>query len=162
MISIICAVAQNGAIGYQNQLLYHLGADLRRFKALTMGQTIVMGRRTFESLPKGALPGRRNVVLTHNTSYNAPGADLYPSLKSALASVAQDADVFIIGGASVYAEALPLAERLCLTEVLATPKEADVFFPQFDRKAWREVAREHHEADERNAVPFDFVDYVRS
>ncbi len=161
MISIICAVARNGAIGYQNRLLYHLGADLRRFKALTMGHTIVMGRRTFESLPKGALPGRRNVVLTRNTVYQATGADVYSSLTAALASEAPEADVFIIGGASVYAEALPLAGRLCLTEVLATPPQADVFFPQFDRDAWREVAREHHEADERNAVPFDFADYVR-
>ena len=129
MLTIICALAANRAIGYQNKLLYHLSADLRRFKTLTTGHTIIMGRRTFESLPKGALPNRRNI--------------------------------YIIGGESVYAEALPMADRLCLTHGEATPEHADAFFPEFDPMEWRLTDSESHEADEKNAVPYTFADYER-
>lgn len=161
MLSIICAVAQNGGIGYNNQLLYHLSADLKRFKALTTNHTIIMGRRTFESLPKGALPNRRNIVLTHNATFQAPNTEVFSSLEAALASTTSDEEVYVIGGAGVYAEALPLSDRLCLTEVQATPDNADVFFPEIDMSEWKEILREHHDADERNAVPFDFTEYVR-
>ena len=150
MLTIICAIAQNRGIGYHNNLLFHLSADLKRFKSLTTGHTIIMGRRTFDSLPKGALPNRRNIVLSRNAS-----------LQAALSACQPDEDVYIIGGASVYAEAFPLAQRLCLTEVQAVPVEADVFFPEFNATQWQEISREHHDADERNTVPFDFVDYVR-
>ena len=144
MLTIICALAANRAIGYQNKLLYHLSADLRRFKALTTGHTIIMGRRTFESLPKGALPNRRNIVLTRQLDACAPEEDIY-----------------IIGGESVYAEALPMADRLCLTHVEATPEHADAFFPEFDPMEWRLTDSESHEADEKNAVPYTFADYER-
>lgn len=160
MISIIAAVAQNMAIGYQNKLLYWLPNDLKRFKALTTDHTIIMGRKTFESLPKGALPNRRNVVLTRS-QITFPGAEVYPSLQAALASCAPEEDVYIIGGASVYKEALPLADRLCLTEIQDTPEQADAFFPQFSLKEWKENFREEHDVDEKHAHPYRFVDYMR-
>lgn len=162
MLTLIAAVARNRAIGFQNQLLYHLPADLKRFKELTSGHTIVMGRRTFESLPKGALPHRRNLVLTHNSAFTAPGIEVFPSLPEALAACQDDEDVFIIGGASVYAEALPLADRLCLTLVDDTPAEADAFFPPWDSQAWTVIADEAQTADERHAVSYRFVDLMRA
>ena len=167
MISIIAAIAENNAIGLKGKLLYWLPADLKRFKALTTGHTIIMGRKTFESLPKGALPNRRNIVLTRSKQ-TFEGAETFPSLSKALAacnlSLKGDGgseEVFIIGGASVYAEALPLATRLCLTEVHDTPKEADAFFPDFKRDEWEVAFREEHEPDEKHAQSFTFIDYVR-
>ena len=120
MISIIAAVARNRAIGLNNHLLYWLPNDLRRFKALTTGHTIIMGRLTFESLPKGALPNRRNIVLSRSDK-QFPGAETFPTLEAALKACADDEEVFIIGGASIYEQALPLANRLLLTEVNDTP-----------------------------------------
>lgn len=165
MISIIAAVANNRAIGYHNKLLYWLPNDLRRFKQLTTGHTIIMGRRTFESLPKGALPNRRNVVLTSTMEHpetaqdqRFPGCDCYTSLRQALASCQPDEDVYIIGGASVYHQALPLAERLCLTEIDDTPEQADAFFPPYKEK-WEETWREEHKKDERHSHDYAFVDY---
>lgn len=158
MIHIIAAVARNRAIGLENKLIYWLPNDLKRFKALTTGHTIVMGRRTFESLPKGALPNRRNVVVSRTTR-ELPGCDVYPSLEDALASCGNDEEVYIIGGASIYEQALPLADRLCLTEVDDTPAEADVFFP--DYSSWHESWREDHVKDERHQFNYSFVDYVR-
>lgn len=159
MINIIAAVAQDRAIGFQNKLIYWLPNDLKRFKALTTGHTIIMGRNTFLSLPKGALPNRRNIVLSR-TATDFPGCDVYPSLEEALAHCAKDEDVYIIGGASVYTQALSIADRLCLTEVDDTPKEADTFFPKY-KADWREVAREDHDIDERHAQRYAFVDYIR-
>lgn len=127
MINIIAAVAKNRAIGYQNKLIYWLPNDLKRFKALTTGHTIIMGRNTFLSLPKGALPNRRNIVLSRSVK-SFEGCDVYPSLEEALAHCAKDEEVYIIGGASVYQQALPLADRLCLTEIDDTPAKADTFF----------------------------------
>lgn len=160
MISIIAAVARNLAIGYQNKLLYWLPNDLKRFKALTTGHTIIMGRRTFESLPKGALPNRRNVVLTRSQA-TFPGAETFPSLQTALASCTPDEDIYIIGGASVYNEALPLADRLCLTEIDDTPAQADAFFPQFSTDEWVVADREKHDIDEKHQYRYSFTDYVR-
>ena len=160
-INIIAAIAENNAIGLNGKLLYWLPADLRRFKALTTGHTIIMGRKTFDSLPKGALPNRRNVVLSRSKK-NFPGAERYASLKDALASCTADEDVYIIGGASVYAEALPLANRLCLTEVHATPKEADAFFPDFNRDEWKVSFREEHTKDEKHDQDYTFIDYIRT
>lgn len=157
-IRIIAAVARNRAIGFENKLLYWLPADLKRFKALTTGHTIIMGRNTFRSLPKGALPNRRNIVLSRTESH-FEGCDCYASLEEALAHCAEDEEVYIIGGASVYAEALRVASRLCLTEIDDTPAAADVFFPPYDE--WTPVWREEHEADDRHAHRFAFVDYER-
>lgn len=158
MISIIAAVAENRAIGFQNKLLYWLPNDLKRFKALTTGHTIVMGRKTFDSLPKGALPNRRNVVISRTVT-ELPGCDVYASLDEALAHCNADEDIYIIGGASVYEQALPLADRLCLTEIAATPDAADVFFPSYD--GWKEVWREDHDIDEKHNQRYAFVDYEK-
>ncbi len=160
MISIIAAVAQDCAIGFRNKLLYWLPNDLKRFKQLTTGHTIIMGRRTFESLPKGALPNRRNVVLSRSGAVY-PGAETFPSLEEALASCRADEDVYVIGGAQVYAQALPLADRLCLTEVQDTPAQADAFFPDFDREQWEESFAEAHDTDDKHAFAYRFVDYIR-
>ncbi len=157
-IHIIAAVARNRAIGFQNKLIYWLPNDLKRFKALTTGHTIIMGRNTYLSLPKGALPHRRNVVLS-TTVGSLPGCDVYPSLEEALKSCKADEQVYIIGGARVYDEALPLAHQLCLTEVDDIPAEADAFFP--DYRSWHIISRETHEKDERHAFAYAFTDYVR-
>lgn len=158
MISIIAAVAKNRAIGFENKLIYWLPNDLKRFKALTTGHTIVMGRNTYLSLPKGALPNRRNVVLSTTVS-EIPGCDVYSTLEAALKSCRDDEDIYIIGGARVYEQALPLADRLCLTEVDDTPKEADAFF--LDYSGWKIAEKELHEKDEKHAFNYAFVDYVR-
>ena len=159
MINIIAAVAQDRAIGFQNKLIYWLPNDLKRFKALTTGHTIIMGRNTFLSLPKGALPNRRNIVLSRSAKA-FEGCDVYPSLEEALAHCAPDEDIYIIGGASVYKQAMKIADRLCLTEIDDTPPEADTFFPSYEDD-WQEESREDHPVDERHDFPYSFVDYVR-
>ena len=159
MISIIAAVAKNRAIGFQNKLIYWLPNDLKRFKALTTGHTIIMGRNTFLSLPKGALPNRRNIVLSR-TANAFPGCDVYSSLEEALKHCAPDEDIYIIGGASVYTQALKIADRLCLTEIDDTPEQADTFFPEY-KEEWKEESREDHEIDDRHDFRYSFVDYVR-
>lgn|SRR5574344_1510294 len=157
-INIIAAVAKNRAIGYKNKLIYWLPNDLKRFKALTTGHTIIMGRHTFESLPKGALPNRRNIVLSR-TQKEFPGCDTYLSLEDALKHCSQDEDIYIIGGSSVYEQALHLADRLCLTEVDDIPTEADAFFPPYDD--WKEESREEHDIDERHKFRYTFIDYIK-
>ena len=159
MITIIAAVAKNRAIGFKNKLIYWLPNDLKRFKALTTGHTIIMGRNTYLSLPKGALPNRRNIVLSRSAKA-FEGCDVYPSLEAALEHCAPDEDIYIIGGASVYRQALPLADRLCLTEIDDTPAEADTFFPPYEDD-WQVENREDHPVDDRHAFPYSFVDYCR-
>ena len=161
MISIIAAVAKNNAIGFQNKLIYWLPNDLKRFKALTTGNTIIMGRKTFESLPKGALPNRRNVVISRNKSLTLEGAEVFHSLEEALASCAGD-NIYIIGGEQLYNASMPLADKLCLTEVDDSPAEADAFFPEVDKAIWKEDVREDHETDEKHAYRYSFVDYVKA
>ncbi len=156
-INIIAAVAKNRAIGFENKLIYWLPNDLKRFKSLTTGHTIVMGHNTFRSLPKGALPNRRNIVLSR-TVETLPGCDCYTSLDEALSHCAADEEIYIIGGASVYEQAIGIADRLCLTEIDDTPKNADTFFPPYDD--WKEVWREDHETDEKHAQRYSFVDYI--
>ena len=158
-INIIAAVAKNRAIGFQNKLIYWLPNDLKRFKALTTGHTIVMGRNTYLSLPKGALPNRRNVVLS-TTVGELPGCDVYPTLDAALQSCRPDEDIYIIGGARVYEQAISIADRLCLTEVDDTPAQADAFFP--DYSDWQVVNKETHPKDERHAFEYAFTDYERT
>ena len=160
-LSLIAAVAANGAIGYQNKLLYWLPNDLKRFKALTTGHTILMGRRTFESLPKGALPNRRNVVLTQTPGFMADGAEVFSDLFTALRSCGPDEEVFVIGGASVYAQALPYAHRLCLTLIDDIPPAADVWFPWLNPADWVVEHEERHGADDRHGYAYTFIDYVR-
>ena len=158
MISMIAAVARNRAIGFENKLIYWLPNDLKRFKALTTGHTIVMGRKTFESLPKGALPNRRNCVLTRSTE-QLPGCECFKDWDSFIASCQPDEDIYIIGGASLYSGLIDKAQRLCLTEIDDTPAQADTFFP--DYSDWKETWREDHATDERHAFAYSFVDYER-
>ena len=158
-ISIIAAVAKNRAIGFENKLIYWLPNDLKRFKALTTGHTIVMGRNTFESLPKGALPNRRNVVLS-TTVKELPGCEVFPTLDAALQSCQPDEDIYIIGGARVYEQAISKADRLCLTEVDDIPAQADTSFP--DYSDWQVVNKEAHPKDERHAFEYAFTDYERA
>ena len=156
---MIAAVAGNRAIGFENKLLYWLPNDLKRFKQLTTGHTILMGRRTFESLPKGALPNRRNCVLTRSTR-EIPGCECFRTWDEFLITCRPDEEVYIIGGASVYSALIDKADRLCLTEIDDVPAEADAFFPEY-KDEWQEVSREKHTADERHQYAYDFVDYER-
>jgi dihydrofolate reductase len=146
-IIIIAAIAPDGTIGHEGRLPWHIREDLQHFKAVTTGHTIIMGRKTRASIGK-PLPGRRNIVLTRQ-----PGPDHFPSLDAALRSCAPDATVFIIGGAAVYRAALPLADRLLLTEVHAA-HAGDVRFPEYNRSQWREISR-------RPGAACDFVEYQR-
>lgn len=161
MISIIVCIAKNRAIGFKNKLLYWLPNDLKRFKQLTTGHTIVMGRRTFESLPKGALPNRRNVVLSRQADACFEGAEHYTSLEEALTHCRPDEDIYIIGGATVYQQAMPIADRLLVTLVDDTPAEADAFFPPIEPDVWKEVGREEHSIDEKHLFHYTFVDYEK-
>ena len=160
-VSIIVAVAQNNAIGFKNQLLYRLPNDLKRFKALTTGHTIIMGRKTFESLPKGALPNRRNIVLTRQEGLHYENAECYRSLEEALMQCDYTEDLYIIGGGELYKQTLGLAARIHLTVVDDTPAEADAFFPELDPSEWEEVLREEHPADEKHAHAYTFIDLKR-
>lgn len=159
-INIIAAVAKNGAIGYQNKLIYWLPNDLKRFKALTTGHTIVMGLNTYKSLPKGALPNRRNCVLTHSTK-ELPGCECFGSWDDFKSSCQDDEEIFVIGGASIYRQLIDKADRLCLTEINDTPQEADTFFPDYS-KGWRLESKEEHQPDEKHMVSYAFADYVRA
>jgi dihydrofolate reductase len=157
-INIIAAVAKNRAIGYNNKLIYWLPDDLKHFKALTTGHTIIMGRHTFESLPKGALPNRRNIVLSKSVT-ELPGCEVFPSFDDAIKHCSQDEDIYIIGGASIYEQTIEHADRLCMTEVDDTPKDADAFFPPYDQ--WKMCDKETHTKDDRHAFNFAFVDYIK-
>ena len=161
MITIICALDENRAIGFEGHMLFHLRGDLQRFKALTSAHTVIMGRKTFESLPKGALPNRRNFVVSRSLRDAPEGTHLFHSLETALVGAYDDDQVFIIGGASIYKAALPLADRLCLTHIEGAALEADTFFPKVDYNDWECTFRESHPADEHNEQPYTFADYVR-
>jgi dihydrofolate reductase len=160
-IHAIVAVASDWAIGRQGELLCHMPADMRHFKETTMGHSIVMGRKTFESFPRRPLPGRQNIVITRNANWQYEGVTVVHSLEEAIAA-AQTDTVFIIGGAQVYEQALPLVDALHLTMIHARWASADAFFPAIDMKEWLEVSREHHPSDPRNAYEFDFITLKRS
>lgn len=160
-LSIICALTENNAIGLNGGLLYHLPADLRHFKTLTTGHAIIMGRKTFESLPNGALPHRRNIVITRQKNFTAPGVEVCHNLEEAISSCKDDNEAFIIGGESIYAAAMPLADRLCLTHIHATPQEADTFFPSYNEEDWELESMEHHNPDEKNRHSYTFANYRR-
>ncbi len=154
----IVAMADNGIIGRGNGLPWHLPDDLKRFKTLTMGHALLMGRRTFDSIGR-ALPGRRNLVLTRNEAWRAPGCEGVASIDAALAA-AGDSTLFVIGGAEVFSACWPMIGRLELTEVHAAV-EGDTRLDAFDRSQWLETSREEHAADARHAFPFSFVTLVR-
>lgn len=153
MIHIIAAIDLRRGLGFRGEMLFHIREDLRRFKALTTGHTVIMGRRTFESLPGGALPNRRNIVLSRSSDLWVPGAETAPSLEAALAMTAGEPEVFIIGGASVYAEGLAYADVIDLTLIHQTAPEADTFFPA--------IGPEFEIADTDSRDGFDFITYRR-
>ena len=159
-VHAIVAVASDWAIGRQGNLLCHLPADMKHFKEVTMGHSIIMGRKTFESFPRRPLPGRQNIVITRNQQWQYPGVTVVHSLDEAIASAETDI-VFIIGGAQVYEQSLPLVDVLHLTQIHARWASADAFFPALNMDQWQEVSREHHESDHRNAYEFDFITLKR-
>lgn len=154
-ISLIAAMGRDRVIGRDNQLPWHLPADLQHFKHVTMGKPILMGRLTYESIGK-PLPGRRNVVITRDTAFAAPGCEVVNSIEAALAAVADVEEVMVIGGASFYHQMLPQADRLHLTFIDAD-FDGDAWFPQWDAGEWREMEREEHAPDERNPHAYAFV-----
>ena len=158
-LSLIAAVARNGAIGKDNALLWRLPEDLQFFKRTTMGCPVIMGRKTYESIGR-PLPGRHNIVISRNADWHANGVDTAASLQAALA-LASDADkVFVIGGAQIYAEALPLVQEIVLTEI-DQAFEADAFFPTWYRANFNEVSRENHHSPAPNNFDYAFVTYRR-
>jgi dihydrofolate reductase len=159
MLSLIAAVARNGVIGHGGRLPWHLPADLAHFKRTTLGRPVIMGRKTWESL-RAALPGRRNLILTRTPGYRAPGAEVFASLDAALAACGPAADPVVIGGAALYAEALPRAQRIFLTRVHADVP-GDAFFPAFREQDFAEVERIEHPADARHAFAFSIITLER-
>lgn len=160
-ISVIVAADRRGAIGLRGDMLWHLPDDLRRFKAVTTGKAVVMGRKTWESLPRRPLPGRLNVVISRNPDYRADGARLAASLREAIGIASGAEEIFIIGGGEVYRQAMPLASRLYLTRIQAEAPEADTFFPDVDPREWTLTESESVPARD-GRPPFRFENYVRT
>ena len=164
-IVFVVAIAENGVIGANSAMPWRLRSDMQRFKAITIGKPVVMGRKTFESLPR-PLPGRTNIVVTRDTAYRAAGAIVTHSLADARAIATGDAlrrfatEIAVIGGAEIYAQAMPFADRLEVTEVHATP-EGDTRFAAIDPAIWQETARERHGASADDSTDFTYVTYRR-
>lgn len=158
-VVLIAAIARNGVIGRDNGLIWRLRSDLRRFKALTMGKPLLMGRRTYDSIGR-ALPGRRTLVLTRDRSFAAPDVTVAHDWAEVLAAAGDADELMVAGGAEIYVLALPHADRIHLTEVETSP-EGDTVFPPFDRAAFREVHREAHPASAHDEHAFSFVDLER-
>ncbi|MFZ1523072.1 MAG: dihydrofolate reductase [Candidatus Saccharimonadales bacterium] len=160
MISLIAAIGRNNEIGVNGQLPWSLPEDLKHFKNLTMGKTIIMGRKTFESIGR-TLPGRTNVVITRNQSYKKEGILVVDSVKRALKLNASDDEVFVIGRGEIYSQALSIADKLYITEVDFSDDKADVFFPKIDSKVWRKTSELKFKKDDCNQYDFSFVEYSR-
>jgi len=158
-ISIIVAVAENFAIGKNNDLLFHLPNDLKRFKEITTGHSLIMGRNTLLSLPKWPLPNRRHIVITDKKDDNFPGCETVFSIQEALEKVKKEEEAFVIGGGMVYKQFYPLAGRLFLT-LVHKQFEADVYFPEIDFSEWEELSREDF-FDEKNNFNYSYLNLVR-
>ena len=159
LLCLVVAVADNGVIGHRNRLPWHLPADLAHFKRITLGKPILMGRRTWESLP-GLLPQRHHIVLTRDPDYRAQGCTLVGSLDEAIAAAGDAPELMVVGGATLYAETLPLASRLYLTQV-HVQAEGEIRFPLWDPGDWLEISRVEWAADERNPLPMTFLSLQR-
>ena len=157
MISIIVAVSEDLGIGRNNDLLWHIPEDLKRFKNLTYGNTVVMGRRTWESLPRKPLPGRTNIVITDIPGEHFEGAETAYSVDDALAKCEKDKEIFIMGGGSIYKQFMPLADRLYITHV-HKKAPADIYFPKIDRRTWKVIEKEEFKTGE---APYTYVIYER-
>lgn len=160
MLSIIVAIDVNYAIGRKGDLLCHLPDDLKHFKAITSHHTVIMGERTYLSLPKHPLPNRRNIVITDNPLFADTQCEVVHSIAEALSLVTQDEEAFVIGGGMVYRQMLPLADKLYLTHIHHRFDDADTFFP-IDMSAWHCINREEHQADEAHAFAFTFAEYTK-
>ena len=162
MITIIAAIGKNNELGKDNDLIWHLPADLKRFKKVTSGHTIIMGRNTFESIGK-PLPKRRSVIITRNKDYLQEGCEVVHSLEEAISLIKDDEHAFIIGGAQIYKESMAkgVVDRLDITQVHEN-FEADVFFPKIEEKIWRETSREDFKADAKNKHDFSFLQYRKN
>lgn len=162
LVSLIVALDENGAIGVGNKIPWHLSSDLRRFKAITMGHAVIMGRKTWESISK-PLPGRSNTVITRSRGFRAPGAQVVPSLEEALelARSARESEAFVIGGGEIFALALPMADRLYLTRVHTTVPNADTFFPLIDLSGWARQEQIHVPAGEQGEHASTYEVWVR-
>ena len=159
MISIIVAVAQNGVIGGGNQLLWHISEDLQRFKRITSGHPVIMGRKTFESLGR-PLPNRHNVVITRRKDYTPDGVTVVGSLDEALSLFPEEQEVFITGGGEIYRQAMPVADKLYLT-IVCRDYEGDTHFPAIDQAVWKKVFSERHENGKNYPYPFEYIDYIK-
>ena len=158
-ISIIVAASQNNVIGKDNQLIWRLSDDLKRFKALTTGHHIIMGRKTFDSIGK-PLPNRTSIIITRQADYKAEGCIVVNSLEEALEKVPADQEAFIVGGGTIYKEVMDKADKLYLT-LVHNKFDGDTFFPKIDDKIWKSVKREDHMPNEKNKFAYSFIDYVR-
>ena len=159
MVILIAAAGKNNALGKNNDLIWHLPNDFKRFKALTSGHYIIMGRKTFESFPK-PLPNRTHVVITRQKGYQPEGCIVVDSIEKALAISPKNEDVYIIGGGEIYTSGLPFAQKIELTRV-NDDFEADVFFPELDLEEWKMVEEEFHPKDEKHSFDFTFETYLR-
>jgi dihydrofolate reductase len=159
MITIIAAIAQNNALGKDNQLIWHLPADLKRFKKITSGHHIIMGRKTFESLGK-PLPNRTNIIITRNKNYKQNGCVIVHSLNEAINAAKNDENPYILGGAEIYEQAIKIVDKLDLTFVHHA-FDADAFFPKIDLNIWEETSIENFNADEKNKYNYSFVTFLR-
>ena len=162
MLSIIVAIAENYAIGKKGDLLCHLPADLKHFKEVTSGKTVLMGERTFFSLPKHPLPNRRNIVLTDVKGKIFEGAEAVYSLDELVAKVQGEEEAFVIGGGMVYRQMMPLADKLYITHIHHSWEDADTFFPEIKAEEWKLLSAEKHFADEKNPYAFTFAEYVKA
>ena len=158
-LSIIVAVSENNAIGKDNNLLWHISEDLKHFKEITSGHSVLMGRKTFESLGK-KLPNRRNIVITRNPDYTAEGCEMASSLEDAVRLCAGEEEVFVIGGGEIYRQAMDMASKLYLT-VVHKVYEADTFFPVIDSSCWKEISREDFFFVAKFEYPYSFIEYCR-
>lgn len=161
MISIIVAIAENYAIGKKGDLLCHLPADLKHFKEITSGKTVLMGERTFYSLPKHPLPNRRNIVLTDVKGKTFEGAEAVYSLEELCTKVQGEEEAFVIGGGMVYRQMMPKADKLYITHIHHSWEDADTFFPEIKEDEWKLISSEEHKADEKNPYDFTFCTYNR-
>jgi dihydrofolate reductase len=159
MITLIAAAAENNALGKDNAMLWHLPDDFKRFKAITTGHHIIMGRKTFESFPK-PLPNRTHIIITRQKKYAPEGCIVVDSMENAIAACPKNEDIFIIGGGEIYNLGMPFADTIELTRVHDS-FEADAFFPEIDRNEWELISEEYHPADEKHKVDFSFQTFAR-
>ena len=159
--SLISSVGKNNEMGKGNDLLWKFPADMKFFRETTSGHPIIMGRKTFESLPNGPLPKRRNIIITRDTAYQVKGAEVAHSLEEAIKLVKDEGEVFVIGGAEIFRQSMDKANRLYITHFDAEDKDADVFFPEIIPIVWNEVSRTEHKPDAENPIPFHISIYEK-